>query len=171
MKKSLSARFLAAVGLSSGPEKDAPANASLIKERDEAVEKFGKAADAYAALEQELADTKATHETALATQASAHAEAIKTLTAERDSLKAERDKLNESRADFEKTTRERIKNEEVASVTASQGVPPGNVVPVQNTGESKAEKISALQAQLAAAKDGTEKGRIVQEIRKLKASA
>lgn len=161
MSKTLSSRFLAAIGINSGQEKKTD-NAALVRERDEAVAKFDKAADAYAELEKELTDAKAAHEKEITDAKAAHSMALTAVTKERDDLKASRD-------EWEKTTRERIKNEEVATITGAQGVPPEQTPPAGKAGgDGKAGEIASLTTQINAEKDPSKKGELITKLKALR---
>jgi hypothetical protein len=86
-----------------------------------------------------------------------------------EQLKADADKAKEL---YEKTREEitqEIRQHEVASVAAAQGIPPESIVPAQmeNAPATKEEKLADLQKQLAQTNDPAERFRIGQETRKV----
>lgn len=120
--------------------------AALTAERDQA----NAALEAKA---KEFADATAALETANGT--------IATLTGERDHWKTK------AETDHEKI-RQSVRNEELATLAAAQGIPAVEIVPVQGPGASKDEKINEALDRMKAATNPADRGRIAAELRRLR---
>lgn len=161
MSKSISARFLSALGLTSifSAKSSAPDLAAVIAERDEAVSCVQKAHDAYSALEEENK-----------TLISAHAEELTKLKAENFALTSQFEAAQKEKAELEKSMPGKIAAE-VARIAAAQGIP-GSEVPPANaggngTGDTAAELDAALAA-MRAEKDPVKKGQLCEKVEALR---
>jgi len=147
--------FAAATGLQSEPP-DAAVTAlaeklaSVTAERDQAQAAYTAGKDQCAQLEASIA--------ALKTEAATLNQSLTAAIAERDGLKAE---IARTRADL---TQE-IRNTELATLAASQGVPAGaEIVPANGPGKSNDEQIEALIVTMKAERDPVKKGKLCDQI-------
>jgi len=153
--------FSVAAGLQSEPP-DAAVTAlteklaSVTAERDQARAAYTAGKDQCAQLEASIAAMKA--------EAATLNQSLAAAIAERDTLKAENTR---TRADL---TQE-IRNTELATLAASQGVPAGaEIVPANGPGKSKADELEEVLTEIKAATDPGIKGALALKARGIRES-
>lgn len=92
------------------------------------------------------------------------------VTAERDALTTERDALKAESARTREEITSEIRNREMATLAASQGIPAGaEIVPANGPGASKADELEAVLTEMKACSNPGQKGLLAAKASKIRA--